>query len=217
MTKILDAGNNVVQKQQFLEENIQTTADGGILTLEELELSKLVNAEFFSAEIQIPNEYIVISVDTNGTQNKEAIWDHADPKFKDYDMVRVQVPNPDSGVPTVVVQHVTPFHIKRWPDRWKAYKQGRTIGADGVPIEQLSSIPVSAHMKLKELGIFTIEQLAKTSNAGNLMLGGNAFQAAARKFLANQQGSKADELEVELADMKAQLAELLAATKKATK
>lgn len=213
MTKILADGNNAVQKRQIYEDNAQSAADAGILDAEQLELSKYVNAEFYTAEVQVPNAYVE-TLDSNGNKINEPVWDHSNPKFAEFDMVRVQVPNAASGTPTIVDHYVTQFHIKRWPDRWKAYKQGRTIGADGTPIEQLTSIPRSAHDKLKEVGIFTIEQLAKAPDAGNLILQGNMFQGIARKYLEGSQSNKAAELETEVAELKAQLAELLAATKK---
>lgn len=210
--QILAEGNNTVQSQVFLQEDQQNTADGGILTYEELENSKLINAVFFSAQVQVPNDYAETK-DQFGTTSKEAIWDHTDPQFADFEMIKVTTPNHDTGIPTEVIHYVTPFHIKRWPDRYRSFKAGLGISIDGTPIEQLSTIPKSVIPTLQAAGILTIEQLAKAGNAGHLIMNGNAYQAAARKFLAALPAAEAEELKSELAELKAQMAELLAAQK----
>lgn len=212
MTRILADTNTAPQKVRIFEENTQDSANAGILDAEQLELSKLVNARFYCAEIQVPNTYVK-KTDVNGNETTEAVWDHNDPKFADFDMVETTQTNPDSGMNTVTHQFVTSFHITRWPERWRAYKDGRQLGAEGIAIEKLTSIPASAHNLLKEAGIFTIEQLAKAPNAGSLVLQGNAFQSAARKYLEGSASTKTAELEDQVAELKEQIAELLAATK----
>jgi hypothetical protein len=207
-TPILADSNPNVQKRTILAEDTQTAADYEILTPAELELSKYVNAEFYTASVQVPNGYSVLA-----DGSSEAIYDHSDPVFKDFDMVRISTPNAASGAPTVTDQYVTSFHIKRWPDRWKAYKSGTTKGVDGIPITDLTSIPPGAITKLQAAGVFTIEQLARHPDAGALILNGVLFQTAARKHLSQQETSKSDQLKAELEDMKAQLAQLLEATK----
>ena len=211
--KILADGNKEVQKRTILAENATQNAYAAILTPEEMEASRYVNAEFYTAAVQVPNDYVVVAKDALGNDVREAAYDHSNPKFQDFDMVRVRSFDSASGITTEVDHYVTPFHIARWPERWKAYKAGQSVNVEGVAIDQLSAIPEAARLKLKEAGVFTVEQLAKLSNPGSVIMNGVAYQGVARKFLTEQGHSKTEQLEVELAELKAQMAELLKVTK----
>lgn len=199
-------------KRVIYAEDQQTTADYGILSPSEIEASKYINAEFYTASIQVPNDYIPVA-----DGSKEALYDHKNPVFSDFDMVRITTPESASGGATITDQYVTPFHIKRWPDRWKAYKSGKTQGTDGIPLTELTAIPPNAVTKLQSAGVFTIEQLARHPDAAAVILNGNLFQTAARKFLSEQETSKTQQLEDELSSIKEQLAQLLEASKTKTK
>lgn len=207
-TPILSDSNPTAQKRVIYAEDQQNTADYDILTPSELEASKYINAEFYTASVQVPNDYVVLA---DGTS--ESIIDHQNPVFKDFDMVRITNPETASGGATIIDHYVTQFHIKRWPDRWRAYKSGKTQGLDGIPLTDLTSIPPNAVTKLQAAGVFTIEQLARHPDAASVILNGHLFQTAARKFLSEQDVSKTQRLEDELAVMKEQLAQLLAAPK----
>lgn len=210
---ILADSNDTPQIETHLANDDQTVADYGVLDAAEMDRSKYVNARFYRARVQVPNSYVV---DSEG--RSEAIMDHTNPAFKEFDMVCTTTPEPKVGTPTVTHQYVTDFHIKRWPDRWKAYKSGQTQGADGVPLTELTSIPTNAITSLQAAGVFTIEQLARHSSAGSVIHNGNVFQAAARRYLSEKEGNKTQELEDQIAELKAQMAEFLAASKaKATK
>lgn len=206
--KIIDATNNVPQKRVLYSENPQEEADYSVLTPDQIEHSKLINAEFYVAAVQVPNSYV-----KNADGVNEPVYDHSNPVFKDFDMVRVVLPEKDSGGQTIVDQYVTSFHIKRWPERWRAFKSGQSQGVDGVSITELTSIPQAAITRLQAAGVFTIEQLASHSSPGSLVHNGAIFQSAARKFLSGRDEGKAQRLEDEVQELKAQLAELLASSK----
>lgn len=216
--KILADGNEVAatQKRVMMAEDQQASFDQ-ILTPEELEASRFINAEFYTASVQVPNSHTFVGKDERGNDITEAYYDHSDPKFQDFDMVRVRVFDSSSGITTEVDHYVSPFHVARWPDRWKAYKAGKQVGPDGASIDQLSGIPPAAKAKMKETGIFTVEQLARLSNANTVISNGAAYQAIARKYLSQVGDSRTAELEDEVETLKAQMAELLKATTKTTK
>ena len=211
--KILADGNREAQKRTILAENTVQSSYAAILTPEELEASRYVNAEFYTASVQIPNSYDVVAKDALGNDVRSAVYDHTNPQFQDFDMVRVRTFDSASGITTEVDHYVSPFHIARWPDRWKAYKAGKSVNVEGAPIDNLTAMPEAARLKLKEAGVFTVEQLAKLSNPGTVIMNGAVYQGLARKYLTEQGRNKTEQLEEELAELKAQMAELVKATK----
>ena len=211
-TPILADSNPTQQKRVIYAEDQQNTADYGILSPAEIEASKYINAEFYTASVQVPNDYITVA-----DGSREAVYDHNNPKLQDFDMVRITNPETASGGATIIDQYVSPFHVKRWPERWRAYKSGKTQGAEGIPLTELTSIPPNAVTKLQSAGVFTIEQLARHPDAASVILNGNLFQTAARKFLSEQEVSKTQHLEDELSTLKDQMAQLLEANKTKTK
>lgn len=209
---ILADTNPTQPKRVIYAEDQQNTADYGILTPAEIEASKYINAEFYTASIQVPNDYVTVA-----DGSREAVFDHNKPVFKDFDMVRITLPEAASGGATITDQYVTPFHVKRWAERWQAYKSGKAQGAEGIPLTELTSIPPNAVTKLQAAGVFTIEQLARHPDAAAIILNGSLFQTAARKYLSEQDTSKTQHLEDEVSALKEQLALLIEATKTKTK
>jgi hypothetical protein len=209
--QILAESNATVQKQVIYAQNAQADALYDVFSPSELENAKSIRAEFYTAQVQIPNSY-----DKTEAGASEAVFDHSNPVFKDFDMVKIYAPG-EFG-PTITECFVNDSHVFRWPERWKAYKSGRAANIDGHPITDLTSLSRQVITTLQSVGIFTIEQLARHVNPGALILNGISYQASAREFLSSKGETHAQKLEGEIAELKAQMAEFLAAAKaKATK
>lgn len=198
-----------------------TTALEKILTPEEIATSRLMNVQFFTSKYQVPNEYIEIGKDEKGNPITEPYTDNLNPKFKEYEMVRVTTVDSTSLIPTILVEFVRDYHRIKYADRYQAFKAGQQIGVQGVSIEDLPNISPAAKSALIAGGVLTVEQLAKLSNPGAVVPNGSTYQKIARKFLENQSSDKTSKLEEEAAAMKeeleamkAQMAELLKAAKK---
>src|SRR5579872_6182176 len=58
------------------------------------------------------------------------------PKFKDQERVELLIPGVSQY--NIKVDIVNEDHKRRWPDVYKAFKEGQEISANGTPLEQWS-------------------------------------------------------------------------------
>lgn len=103
-------------------------------------------------------------------------------------------------------------YAERWPEQYRAFKEGDPQEAMGTPLEMLRPLGVSPELisLCRALKIYSIEALDRLEERGVKALGMNAntLKAAAAKFLADRQGGVA--MADELAKVKAELAALKA-------
>lgn len=125
--------------------------------------------------------------------------------YEDVEMIEMRIKGQSKGIPH---EMVGPEHIKRWPNAYAAFKVGRELPVVGTPIEQLPGIGPSMVHNLKGIGIRTIEDMAKTSDAvlQEIGTGARGLQTSAKAFIDKANGEV-----VELKDQVRQLQEQLAA------
>lgn len=145
------------------------------------------------------------------------------PIFKDVEWVDIYLAGDKTTVPSF---KVTDEHRRRWPDHYKAFRDGQAAPIVGTPVDQWPALSVSQVEELKALRIYTVEQLAGLSDQGlqALGMGARALQAKAKAFLDAAKGNAATEKYAqENEQMKAEMVRLqalvgdLAAELKATR
>lgn len=98
-------------------------------------------------------------------------------------------------------------YAERWPDQYRAFKEGGPQDALGTPLEMLRQHGIKPeHISLcRSLRIYSVEALDNLSHDGTKALGihANTLRDAARAFMAGRDGfAKAQE---EIASLKAQI------------
>lgn len=101
-------------------------------------------------------------------------------------------------------------YAERWPEQYRAFKEGGPQDALGTPLEMLRQHGIKPeHISLcRSLRIYSVEALDNLSHDGTKALGihANTLREAARAFMAGRDGfAKAQE---EIAELKARLAAL---------
>lgn len=101
-------------------------------------------------------------------------------------------------------------YAERWPDQYRAFKEGNPQEANGTPLEMLRPFGVSPeHLSLcRALKIYSIEALyhLEGDRAKSLGMAGNKLKEAARNFMADRAKNAGAFAEVEA--LKARIAEL---------
>lgn len=110
------------------------------------------------------------------------------PIFKDVEYVDVIIPGDKLTMPSF---KVTDEHRKRWPQHYKAFKEGQTDPVVGTPLKEWPALTTSQVEELKAIRIYTVEALADLSDQGlqNVGLGARSLQAKAKAFLEQAKGS----------------------------
>jgi hypothetical protein len=105
-------------------------------------------------------------------------------------------------------------YAERWPEQYRAFKEGNPQEARGTPLEMLRSYNVTPEQLslCRALRVYSIEALDRLEGSGIKSLGmhANALREAAKAFLADRdRGTSAmaevDELRAELAALKASM------------
>jgi len=150
-------------------------------------------------------------------QNKMESAKQGRPIFKDKVYIEIRIAGQRDAQ---ACRPVTHQDKQRFPDHWKAYNDRTEAPTEGMPLKEWPAISRSQAEELEFLHIKTVEQLAsvKDGNIQNFM-GGYALREKAQKWLETNDAETADaekeEMRSELADLKEQMAEMLAAQKAA--
>lgn len=101
---------------------------------------------------------------------------------------RVEIIMPGISQLTKPVERVTQEHIERWPEAYKAFKAGREMAVDGVPLEQWPVLKRPQVLELKYLGFVTVEQIASMSDLAvqKLGMGGLRLKQLAQSYLDDE-------------------------------
>jgi len=101
-------------------------------------------------------------------------------------------------------------YAERWPEQYRAFKEGNPQEANGTPLEMLRPHGVTPEQLslCRALRIYSIEALHHMEGPGVKALGmnGNKLKAAAREFMAERSKTTGDFTELET--LRAQIAEL---------
>lgn len=130
------------------------------------------------------------------------------PVYHDVEMIEVFQP----GEKDSVKQLVTDFHRHRFPKQYQAFKEGKEQTSTGTPLELLFPSEPSIVLTLKNLHVYTIQQLAALNDTGiaNLPMGGRQLVERAKQYLATAQtGANMHQMEAmqqQIAELQAQLA-----------
>lgn len=135
----------------------------------------------------------------------------------DCDMVEILIPG---DMRTRIEREVTEADKKRWPDHYKAYREGKKVAVQGTPLEAWSLVSPAQVRNLKANNIFTVEDLSGLSDAGiqNIGMGGLDLVRKANLWLKSAEGNSeiskviADNrrLSTEVDDLKRQIGEIAA-------
>ncbi len=97
--------------------------------------------------------------------------------------------------------HVVTY-AERWPDQYRAFKEGSPQEARGTPLQMLAQFGVTPEqMSLcRALKVYSIEALhhLEGQNLKNLGMNGNALKAAAARFMAQRETSEGAFAELEM-------------------
>jgi uncharacterized coiled-coil protein SlyX len=102
--------------------------------------------------------------------------------FKDEERVRLHFPGDQTKKP---VFKVTQEYIERWPDAYKAFKEGVEPSVNGTPLEQWPVLRKAHVLELKALGFRTVEDVAAMSDLATqkVGMGGPRMKQLAQVFL----------------------------------
>jgi hypothetical protein len=98
----------------------------------------------------------------------------------------------------------------RFPDRWRAYLDGREQVPDGTPVEALFGADPDVLLRLKQLSFHTIQQLAGASEQAitKIGMGARGYVAKAVEFIeATQNHDQFAAIKAQMDDMRKQLEE----------
>lgn len=102
--------------------------------------------------------------------------------FKEEERVRLHFPADQTKKP---VFKVTQEHKDRWPEEYKAFKEGHEVSAKGIPLEQWPVLRKSQVLMLKALSFRTVEDVAAMSDLATqkIGMGGMRLKQLAQGFL----------------------------------
>lgn len=143
------------------------------------------------------------------------------PKFRDAEMIHIQVPGAKSNI---VIREVRDEDKERFEKKYEAFKKGIVDEQiEGFPLKEWTALSRSMVEELKYLGFRTVDQLANASDSVMGKFPGlRELSARAKTYLAAQK-SDAPLQALEAANktaaeqikaLEAQVAELIAASKK---
>lgn len=105
-------------------------------------------------------------------------------------------------------------YAERWPEQYRAFKEGNPQEANGTPLEMLRTYDVTPEQLslCRALRIYSVEALDKLEGAGIKALGmhANRLREAAKAFMADRDKgvnalSEVEELKAQIAALKAQM------------
>lgn len=164
-------------------------------------------------------------------EDPEKSRDAGRPIFRDVPFVRIFVPGDATNIFTTeawVDERDPNSHSRRFPEQWAAYQRGQASEAvEGTPLEKLPGIVKSQVMELRHFHVHTVEQLARLADGHvQKMMGAMELRQRARDWLAAAEGAEplaaaraeiakrdaeAAALREQMADMQAQVSQLVAA------
>lgn len=102
--------------------------------------------------------------------------------FKEEERVRLHFPGDQTKKP---VFKVTREHTERWPDVYKAFKEGYEVSLNGTPLEHWAALRKPHILELKSLGFRTIEDCAAMSDIATqkIGMGGQRIKQMAQAYL----------------------------------
>jgi hypothetical protein len=105
------------------------------------------------------------------------------PCYEDRERVRIFIPGDKSSSPA---KPVDDDDKKRWPEEYRAFKEGREAPLEGTPLIEWPPILKSQVMELAHFHIRTVEHLAAVNDAQlqNLGMGSRALREQAKTYLA---------------------------------
>jgi len=107
---------------------------------------------------------------------------HGRPIF--FDQERVELMIPGISQYNVKVDIVSDEHRRRWPEQYKAFKDGIEFSADGTPLEQWPILKRSQVLELKAMNFTTVEQVAQMDDQTmQRLMGGQRLRTLAKAFL----------------------------------
>jgi hypothetical protein len=130
------------------------------------------------------------------------------PVYEDKDYVRILIPG-DRNL--ITEREVTNKDKELYHREWEIYKAGKIEISNGTPIEQWPSVTPAQVQTLKYFNIYSVEQLAATSDSSiqNLGMGYLALREKAKTFLKMAEGIEVNsKLENEVLMLKQQLRKL---------
>lgn len=132
------------------------------------------------------------------------------PVFENMEMVEIMLSGDNK---TVVNEIVKDHHRNRFPQSYKAFKEGTILVQSGYPIQKWDVLDPATKATLKYMNVHTVEQLAEMHDGviGNLGMGAHEMREKARKHV------KASYVDPQVAILMARVAELEANSKKADK
>jgi hypothetical protein len=134
------------------------------------------------------------------------------------DEERVEILMPAIANTTIPVERVNDQHIQRWPEDYKAFKEGLEPALNGFPLEEWPVLRRGQVLELKALHFRTVEDIAAMSDLAiqKVGMGGIQLRNAAKAFLddaehvalTEQQSKRIDLLTAENTALKNQVEEL---------
>lgn len=105
-------------------DNTELASEESILTKQELAFSKELDAVFYLADEQVPNSYIDIGIDAYGFMVQKPVYDDANPKYIQQEMVKINMFNPKSLIAEEVHHYATPFQKKKYSNQYRKFIEG---------------------------------------------------------------------------------------------
>ncbi|MBL4680861.1 MAG: hypothetical protein JKY88_09080 [Pseudomonadales bacterium] len=137
------------------------------------------------------------------------------PIFEDREFVEIHIPGDNKSV---VVHKVDQIHIDRWPEQYRAFKDGSEVPLEGSPVKEWPILTASRVAELHALKIKTIEQLAELKDASidRIGMGGRELVKQAQAYLdvnkdtanAQKYAAENEKLHDEIDMLKAQIKEI---------
>lgn len=125
------------------------------------------------------------------------------PVFINMEMVEIMLSGDNK---TVINEIVKDHHRNRFPQSYKAFKEGTILVAQGYPISKWDVLDPATKATLKYMNVHTVEQLAEMHDGviGNLGMGAHEMREKARKHVkANYVDPQIQALKDEIEKLKA--------------
>lgn len=152
---------------------------------------------------------------TQAVEVKAKSAEEGRPIFEDREFVEIHIAGDNKSI---VVHPVRDEHKERWPEQYKAFKEGKEAPMEGTPLAEWPILTASKVAELHSMKIKTVEQLAeiKDSTINRLGMGARELVKQAQAFLdvsadvaaAQKYAAANEQLENEVAMLKQQIKEL---------
>ena len=215
-------------EQEQIDLNIQIAAATWENRFEEEERRgrrDLNTGRFLTHEDYGGDSQLVVSFTTVPTLNKMASIKAGAPKYVDQDMITILVPG-EAGKLVSAHGPVTDFYQWRFPNEYKAFKDGQAAVETGTSLHMWLEMTPAMIKELEFYNIRTVEQIANLSDSSSGVLRSfYALKAKAKQFLLDvndkaktsvlqmQIDAQAEQHANEMAEMKAQMAAFMEAAK----